>query len=219
MVPSSCRMWFGSVTLSGALLLSSLPGVPIPVKAAEVPPVLEPILQKSLSGFSAQAIRNTLITSAATVPAHHVKPKPMAVQVASEVKKSVITSRISRGGSSSTSAIVKNAQSLLGIPYVFGGASTEGFDCSGFVQYIYKGSGINLPRDTYSQYKVGIAVKKDQLQLGDLVFFTTYAEGASHVGIYIGAGRFIHAGSSGVQTTSLSDSYYSARYIGARRVQ
>lgn len=122
-------------------------------------------------------------------------------------------------GSSGSSSIVERALSLQGTSYVFGGTSKSGFDCSGFTKYVYSGSGISLPRTSYDQFASGTSVSKDNLQPGDLVFFTTYAKGASHVGIYIGGGRFVHAAnpSSGVKTSSLSDSFYSSRYLGARR--
>lgn len=125
---------------------------------------------------------------------------------------------ISRGGGSKAEEISDNAQRLIGVPYVFGGTTTNGFDCSGFTQYVFKGSGIDLPRTSYAQYGIGTAVKKDELQIGDLVFFATYDSGASHVGIYIGEENFIHAASSGIKITSLGDSYYAGRYLGARRV-
>src|SRR5665648_914055 len=124
---------------------------------------------------------------------------------------------VSRGGSGSSS-IVDRALSLQGTPYVFGGTSRGGLDCSGFTKYVYSSSGISLPRTSYAQFSSGVAVSKNNLQQGDLVFFTTYSEGASHVGIYIGRGRFVHASSpsSGVKISSLSDNFYSSRYLGAR---
>jgi len=125
---------------------------------------------------------------------------------------------VSRSGSGS-SDLVNHALSLQGIPYVYGGTSRSGFDCSGYTQYVFKGSGISLPRTTFEQFRVGSSVNKAQLQPGDLVFFTTYATGASHVGIYIGGGSFVHASSSGVIISSLGSSYYSSRYLGARRVR
>lgn len=125
---------------------------------------------------------------------------------------------ISRGGSSKVEEISDNAQKLIGTTYVFGGTTTNGFDCSGFTKYVFKGSGIDLPRTSYAQYGIGTAVSKDELQIGDLVFFATYDSGASHVGIYIGEENFIHAARSGIKITGLSDSYYAGRYLGARRV-
>ncbi|WP_407314450.1 NlpC/P60 family protein [Desulfosporosinus sp. SB140] len=125
---------------------------------------------------------------------------------------------ISRGGDGSSS-IVDRALSLQGSRYVFGGTSRSGFDCSGFTKYVYASSGISLPRTSYAQFASGTPVNQNDLRPGDLVFFTTYSKGASHVGIYIGGGRFVQASnpSSGVEVSSLSDSFYSSRYLGARR--
>ena len=125
---------------------------------------------------------------------------------------------ISRG-SSGSSTIVDRALSLQGTPYVFGGTTRSGLDCSGFTKYVFASSGISLPRTSFEQFASGTAVSKNDLRPGDLVFFTTYAKGASHVGIYMGGGRFIQASnpSSGVEISSLSDSFYSSRYLGARR--
>lgn len=145
------------------------------------------------------------------VTAQPAKSKTKPVQVAAAPQQ-----QVSR---SDSSALVKNALSLVGVPYVSGGTSRSGFDCSGFTLYVFKGSGISLPRTAAEQFRVGSSVNRAQLQAGDLVFFTTYAPGASHVGIYIGGGSFVHASNSGVRTTSLSDSYYAGRYLGARRVR
>ena len=115
--------------------------------------------------------------------------------------------------------IVNYAYNFLGTPYVWGGTSTSGFDCSGFTQYVFKQMGYSIKRTAAQQLTCGYAVT--DLQLGDLVFFeNTYTTGAdaSHVGIYVGNNEFIHAASGGVKVTSLSDDYYAARYIGARRV-
>lgn len=111
------------------------------------------------------------------------------------------------------------AQNYYGVPYVWGGISPNGFDCSGFIYYTYKHFGIYLPRSADEQFEVGSVVKGD-LKVGDLVFFTTYEPGPSHVGIYIGNGQFIHASSAANQVTitSLSKPYYQTRYLGARRL-
>lgn len=118
------------------------------------------------------------------------------------------------------SQIVKNAKKYLGTPYVWGGSSPSGFDCSGFTQYVLALSGIRLPRTTTEQVKVGTYISKSALQPGDLVFLKdTYRTGVSHVGIYIGDGQMIHASSSkGVTISRLSSSYYSQHYHSARRV-
>lgn len=131
-------------------------------------------------------------------------------------------SALNGGFNSSTirQQIVNNAKKLLGTPYVWGGTTPKGFDCSGFVQYVMNLSGIQLPRTTTDQYTVGTYVSKRDLQPGDLVFLqNTYRAGISHVGIYIGDGKMIHASSSkGVVTSDLSNSYYTKHYYGARRV-
>ena len=126
---------------------------------------------------------------------------------------------ITRGVSYIAGTIVAAATDYIGVPYVFGGTSPYGFDCSGYVQYVFAKSGISLPRTADVQYEVGTPISTTDLVSGDLVFFSTYTYGASHVGIYVGDGRFIHASSSrGVTIDSLGSSYWSSHYIGARRI-
>lgn len=122
--------------------------------------------------------------------------------------------------SSKADKIVATAKKYIGVPYVWGGESPSGFDCSGFVQYVFKVHGISLNRTTETQYKHGSYVSKSNLKPGDLVFFqNTYRAGISHVGIYVGNGQFIHASSSkGVTISNLSSSYYTSHYYGARRI-
>ena len=115
--------------------------------------------------------------------------------------------------------IVSRAAKYKGVPYVFGGTTTKGFDCSGYVQYVFKDCKAKLPRLADEQALQGIFVTQKQLRPGDLVFFSTYAAGASHVGIYAGDGQFWSASSSkGVMLSSLKDDYWKQRYYGARRV-
>ncbi len=127
---------------------------------------------------------------------------------------------VSRGFGRRGAQIVQMAQQYMGTPYAWGGSSPGGFDCSGFIYYIYGQFGISLPRMSDGQFEVGRAISGDNLLPGDLVFFTTYEPGASHVGIYLGGGRFIHASSAAgeVTITPLGKSYYQERYLGARRV-
>jgi cell wall-associated NlpC family hydrolase len=111
--------------------------------------------------------------------------------------------------------VVGIAMQYLGVPYVWGGSSPRGFDCSGLVSYVFGQIGISLPHSSYAQFGMGTPVSISQLQPGDLVFFT----GASHVGIYIGGGQFIHAPHTGdvVKISSLSG-YYSSNFAGGRRI-
>ena len=115
--------------------------------------------------------------------------------------------------------ILRAAYSVIGTPYVFGGTSPYGFDCSGFTQYAFKRAGVYLPRTADCQYYYGKKISMSQLRPGDLVFYTTYEPGASHCGIYVGNGNFIHAGTStGVTVASAFTGYWGARYYGAARI-
>ena len=117
-------------------------------------------------------------------------------------------------------ALAATALGLRGIPYRNGGSDPTGFDCSGFTQYVFAQFGIVLPREVREQYRVGKAVKPDDLTAGDIIFFTTTDPGPSHVAIAIGGDEFVHAPSSTgvVRVEHLSSSYWSPRYLGARRV-
>ena len=111
--------------------------------------------------------------------------------------------------------VVGIAMRYLGVPYVWGGASPRGFDCSGLVTYVFAQIGVSLPHSTYALWAMGSPVSRDQLQPGDLVFFS----GLGHMGIYIGGGQFIHAPHTGdVVKISSMTGYYSSAYLGARRV-
>ena len=130
----------------------------------------------------------------------------------------VTGSRTAGQTSADGNKIIATGKKYLGVPYVWGGTTTAGFDCSGFTQYVLKENGISIPRTAAEQFAAGKAVDKKNLKVGDLVFFTTYKPGASHVGFYMGNDQFIHASSSAKQVTvsSLSEQYFVDRYIGAR---
>jgi cell wall-associated NlpC family hydrolase len=112
------------------------------------------------------------------------------------------------------------AGGLLGIRYRFGGRTTAGFDCSGLMQHIYdEYDGTRLPRTVDELYHVGDPVRRDEWRVGDLLFFEIRGSGPSHVGLYLGRDRFVHASpSEGVTIANLSDPYFERRYVGARRL-
>jgi cell wall-associated NlpC family hydrolase len=114
--------------------------------------------------------------------------------------------------------LTRDAMRFLGVPYVFGGTSRSGFDCSGYVQHVFAMLGFQIPRTADAQYYAGKRVRGAMVP-GDLVFFQTYTSGPSHVGIYLGNDRFVHASSSrGVTVSSLHEAYWSERYLGAKRL-
>ncbi len=118
-------------------------------------------------------------------------------------------------------AVASTALRYLGVPYVYGGATPSGWDCSGFVSYIYQqAAGVTLPRSAAQQYRVGTSIGKGQVEAGDIIFFSdTFGPGITHNGIALGDGRFIHARSEGYGTviSSLTDPYWAEHYAGARR--
>lgn len=127
----------------------------------------------------------------------------------------------SRGAAGQTvKKILSLASSFLGTRYVYGGSGPSGFDCSGFVRYVFQAAGFNLPHDAEEQAAYGTPVDRSSLQPGDLVFFSYYGSpGIDHVGIYTGEDSFIHASShGGVKYSSLNQEYYRENYKGARRL-
>jgi cell wall-associated NlpC family hydrolase len=117
-------------------------------------------------------------------------------------------------------AVLHRAQGLAGAPYRNGGADPSGFDCSGFVAYVFGGEGFALPRTVTGLAGSGVAVRREAIAPGDLVFFATTARAPTHVGIALGRGEFIHAPSSRgvVRTEQIDGAYWSRRFVAARRV-
>jgi len=244
LISSSVRKWMGGTTLAGLLLVSSLPvlastqpgpicssGKPMLAVSTIVPTgTYTNIVRKQLQ-WTANLVKTDIGTVSVLEKPAAIQSLPITVAARSTntthtmksiidnmklIKLSVTSKKlVSR---SDNSGLVDRALSLLGVPYIFGGTSSNGFDCSGYAQYVFKSSGISLPRTASEQFKVGASVSRGQLQSGDLVFFTTYAPGASHVGVYIGDGHFVAASNSGVSISDLSSRYYASRYLGARRV-
>ena len=141
-------------------------------------------------------------TVAATPPPAPVTPTPRA------------------GESAPSGGLIETALRFLGTPYRYGGSDPSGFDCSGFVQWVFSRVGAALPREVRDQFRVGEKVDDDEVRPGDLVFFQTVARGASHVGIAIGNGQFVHAPSSKgvVRVERYTAGYWAQRWVGARRV-
>ncbi len=122
---------------------------------------------------------------------------------------------------SKVQAVINLAYSKIGSPYVWGAEGPNSFDCSGFTSYVFRNAaGVSIPRTSSAQSGFGKTVSKANLQPGDLVFFNTSGSGVSHVGIYVGGGKMVHAPSSGksVSTASINSSYYSSRFVTAKRV-
>lgn len=117
-------------------------------------------------------------------------------------------------------SISSTALSLRGAPYRNGGDNPAGFDCSGLVKYVFEQHGVAMPRQAREQFQIGQPVKPSALEPGDLVFFTTVAPGASHVGILVGGDQFVHAPTTTgvVRVESLNSQYWSSRFVGAKRV-
>lgn len=122
--------------------------------------------------------------------------------------------------STASERAVQTSLTLLGAPYRFGARGPEAFDCSGLVYYAYQSAGVDLPRTSAELHRVTRPVELDQAQAGDLVFFH-YDRRVSHVGIYLGDGRFVHAPSSGkpVSVASLADPHYRDHFAGAGRIR
>lgn len=144
-----------------------------------------------------------------------IKNKDKVNKESKEVKKAPVANP------SIAAKVINSAENKLGSTYVYGDTGKDGYDCSGLVYSIYNNElGISIPRSSVSQSTFGKQVSKSDLQEGDLVFFNTVGNGVSHVGIYVGDGKFIHAssGQGKVMTSSLDEGYYQERYVNATRV-
>ena len=137
--------------------------------------------------------------------------------VSSNGQSAVQSQQVSRG-SDRVSTVLKYAKTFIGVPYVAGGMSTRGFDCSGYVKYVYGHFGIDLPRTAAEQYNMGQRVSSAQAKPGDLVAFSSGGH-ISHIGIYVGNGNFISSTSSnGIAVNSVHGSYWGTRFLGFSRV-
>ncbi len=117
--------------------------------------------------------------------------------------------------SSNFSSAISYGARFLGIPYVWGGTTPSGFDCSGFTSYVYRNAlGKSIPRTSGAQYTASKKISKSQLQVGDLVFFNTSGGGVSHVSIYAGNNKLLHAAGKQVKYSNLYDGYWNKRIVG-----
>jgi cell wall-associated NlpC family hydrolase len=159
------------------------------------------------------------------------KPRPDEIKAPPEtarpdrVKPAVRTDRpptkaAARGDRDMGAIAARTAERFVGIPYRWGGENVvDGMDCSGFVRAVYNLCGLSIPRTSRDQFKAGESVAKEELQDGDLVFFGSSEDSINHVGIYVGNGRFVHAPRRGeeIRVTSVDESYFEKRFVGARR--
>lgn len=186
------------------------PVVETPAIAISIPETSSSVKNNSSTGAASSSSTSTVYEDI------FVSNEPKYEEKEEEVYEPVVETP----PASYSSSIVDVAYQYLGVPYVWGGTSPSGFDCSGFVQYVFSKCGYSLSRTADAQYYNGYAISYSSLAPGDLVFFVnTYAtSGISHVGIYVGDGAFIHCANGGVKVSYLSESYYSTRYYSACRI-
>lgn len=169
------------------------------------------------------------VTVPAPAPAKTSTPTTSTKQAQPQTSRSESTSSSATANPSTSpnttsqagkvSTIIATSKQYLGVPYLYGGTTPAGFDCSGFVQYVFAKNGITLPRVSRDQYKVGTSVSYSNLRPGDLVFFSLAKNGVvDHEGIYVGNGQFINAASSKGVTIYTLGSYWNSVYIGAKRI-
>ena len=181
-----------------------------------------PILLTS-GGVARAVLVFMAISAAACATSGTPRPRPFPgapPPPASEPSPPADPSVIVPPGALAPSAIVETAMKLRGIPYRNGGSDPSGFDCSGFVQWVFAQNGVSMPREVRDQYDAGQKINLRDLQPGDLLFFETVSRGASHVGVAVGGEQFVHAPSSTgvVRVERYTASYWSRRFVGARRI-
>ena len=165
--------------------------------------------------------RNTVVTSdGSTISIPTARPRPKPVKQREEAENSHSRRSLSSRRGIQAQGVLRHALKFMGVPYVWGGDTPNGFDCSGFVQHVYGRCGIPLPRTADLQFDVGKVIPKGKEQPGDLIYFETYCPGPSHIGIFLGRHQFVHASSAAGQITisDLREAHFQKCYLGAKRV-
>lgn len=228
--PTQLRIYYAKYKAKGALLGLKKAGAPLTVSTSLKPKTLAPAAivasNDSPSGISSQTILAALDADSAAIDVnnnYNVQSIKPAAKTATRggSPRDVVKWAKDNGRLAFGESVANSALSYRGMPYIFGAESpSRGFDCSGLVSYVLRKKGLHPPRTSSGQAHYGTPVSRSQLKPGDLVFFSgTYKGGVSHVGIYIGNNKFVHAAnpSKGVRVDSLSSSYYAKHYYGARR--
>ena len=162
-----------------------------------------------------QILALVLLAASATGCAAHAVPRPFPGAPSPPSVSAVPTP-----AAPFVEPVLATALSYRGVPYRNGGSDPSGFDCSGFVQWVFAQNGVRVPREVREQYGAGAQIGLREVKPGDLLFFETVSRGASHVGVAIGGDEFIHAPSSNgvVRVERFTSSYWSRRFVGARRI-
>jgi cell wall-associated NlpC family hydrolase len=212
--------------LTGIFLFTFAIGAPAIARADETPPAVTSAAPAPANSQQTAVVATSDDAAAPTAGADLAmwNATPVVAPDVEPVEKKPLSplrrfaSGIISRSSAIASSLTRSAMRFIGVPYVFGGTRTTGFDCSGYVQHVFGMNGLHLPRTADAQFDAGRHIRAN-LVPGDLVFFHTYAPGVSHVGIYLGHNKFIHASSSrGVAVSSLHDRYWAPRFVGAKRV-
>jgi len=195
----------------------------VSAEAAENASVPQPTANTQVAASSVNTPPPTLAPStpapakAASAPVKKIQPQPSRSTAASSTPKKSTTTTTKPA--SKAGAVIATGKQYIGVKYVYGGTTPAGFDCSGFTQYVFAKNGVNLPRVSRDQFKVGMSVSFNNLRSGDLVFFSLAKNGViDHVGIYVGNGQFINASSSKGVTIYTLGNYWKSAYVGAKRV-
>jgi cell wall-associated NlpC family hydrolase len=171
---------------------------------------------------AAAAMVAMLLQACASAPSPVESPplNGVALPPADSIQPAPLPPPQTAAGTSLGSEVVIRAIAMVGVPYRFGGSNPDGFDCSGLVQYVYEELGIEVPRTAAEQYRAAEPVKLENIEPGDLLFFRTHGKRISHVAIYAGSGRFVHAPQTGrlIELRSLDDDYYRPRLAGVGRL-